>query len=111
MHEWGDDWFKQYGEELNEAIHEIERGLRDCGILVLGKEKWGCYVMEMIKDEDKLSEKNIEDFNKVFQVVCSKHPDIIDELVSDNYWYSYIKPCEFGNVDGTEIHNKYWKSF
>ena len=42
MHYWGDDWFKQYGDELNEAIRKINQGMRKIHVLCLGKEKYGC---------------------------------------------------------------------
>ncbi|MDO4465568.1 MAG: hypothetical protein Q4C49_00970 [Bacillota bacterium] len=47
-------------------------------------------------------------FNKTFQLACKKWPNIIDELISDIDGYEMIKPCKWGDVDGTEIHNKYW---
>lgn len=48
--------------------------------------------------------------NKVFQEVCAKHPDIVDELICDVDCYELIKPCKWGNIDGIAIHKKYWKS-
>lgn len=47
-------------------------------------------------------------YNKVIQQACAEYPDIVDELVLDLTGYKMIKPCKWGNVDGTEIHNKYW---
>lgn len=41
MHYWGDDWFKRYGDELNEAIRKINQGMRKIHVLCLGKEKYG----------------------------------------------------------------------
>ena len=41
MHYWGDDWFKQYGDELNEAIRKINQGMCKIHVLCLGKEKYG----------------------------------------------------------------------
>lgn len=48
-------------------------------------------------------------YNKVFQLVCKKYPDIVDELICDTEGYKMIKPCKWGDIDGTAIHNKYWK--
>lgn len=49
-------------------------------------------------------------YNKVFQLACKKWPNIIDELIVMIDGYKLIKPCKWGNVDGEEIHKKYWKS-
>ena len=43
MHFWGDEWFKEHGDDMYTAIDKIEDGLRRHGIGVCGKEKWGCY--------------------------------------------------------------------
>ena len=47
--------------------------------------------------------------NKAFQVTCKEYPHLVDELVCDVDCYRLIKPCKWGNIDGTEIHNKYWE--
>lgn len=46
--------------------------------------------------------------NKTFQVTCKEYPDIVDELISDVDCYKLIKPCKWGDIDGEEIHKKYW---
>ena len=43
MHYWGDNWFKQYGKELDNAISELNKGMRKIHVLCLGKEKYGTY--------------------------------------------------------------------
>lgn len=44
MHEWGDKWFKENGNDLYSAIDGFEKKIRKYGcILVYGKEKWGTY--------------------------------------------------------------------
>lgn len=48
-------------------------------------------------------------YNKAFQLACKKWPNVIDELICDINGYKMIKPCKWGNVDGEEIHKKYWK--
>jgi hypothetical protein len=48
-------------------------------------------------------------YNYAIQKVCKKYPQIINEMVADLDGYKYVKPGIFGNVDGTKIHNKYWK--
>lgn len=48
-------------------------------------------------------------YNKTFQLACKKWPNVITELIVDIDGYEMIKPCRWGNVDGTSIHNKYWK--
>lgn len=49
-------------------------------------------------------------YNYAIQTACKKYPDIVDELVRDLERYDLIKPGIFGPIDGTKIHNKYWKS-
>lgn len=49
-------------------------------------------------------------YNIAFQYACKKHPNVIDELVSDAYFPELIKPGIFGPISGTEIHNKYWET-
>lgn len=49
MHEWGDEWFQEHGQNLYDAIDFIEKRLRKAGICVYGKEKWGCWVDEYLK--------------------------------------------------------------
>lgn len=48
--------------------------------------------------------------NKAFQVTCKEFPELIDELICDVDCYKMIVPCKYGTVDGTAIHNKYWKT-
>lgn len=43
MHMWGDEWFLEWGDELNDAIRELNIRLNKCHIAVAGKEKYGCY--------------------------------------------------------------------
>lgn len=49
-------------------------------------------------------------YNKAFQLACKKWPNVTDELIVMVNGYQLIKPCKWGNVDGEEIHKKYWKS-
>ena len=46
--------------------------------------------------------------NKAFQITLKEYPHFINELVSCVDCYELIKPCRWGNADGTEIHNRYW---
>lgn len=44
MHSWEDEWFQKYGDELDQAIRELEHRIRKWAKAgVCGKEKWGCY--------------------------------------------------------------------
>lgn len=47
--------------------------------------------------------------NRVFQEVCARHKDIVDELICDLNCYPCIKPCKWGDIDGEKIHRKYWR--
>jgi hypothetical protein len=49
-------------------------------------------------------------YNYAIQKVCKKYPNIIDEIVADLDYYHFVKPGIFGNIDGTIIHDKYWKT-
>ena len=154
MHEWGDEWFQQYGNDLHFAICELDNGLRDLHICVCGKEKYGCYRTDGFSLWNGSWRNWIGDYNysyptnpighafwkvycyfdifiqqwnnwlgitklvsvwqkkqinKLFQKVCKKYPDIIDELIQDTDCYMYIKPGKYGDVDGEKIFHKYWK--
>ena len=43
MHFWGDEWFQKYGKEFDNAIYELNTGLRKLHIFVCGKEKYGTF--------------------------------------------------------------------
>ena len=58
---------------------------------------------------DIVNKKKIKKVNEIVQKVCAKHPDIVDEIIMDLDFYEWIKPCEYGKVDGVKIHEKYWK--
>lgn len=47
--------------------------------------------------------------NKAAQITCREYPDVVDELLRDVCFYECIKPCKWGDIDGTAIHTKYWK--
>lgn len=49
-------------------------------------------------------------YNYAVQKMCKKYPNIIDELVSDLDGYKMVKPGIFGNINGKEIHDKYWRT-
>lgn len=155
-HYWGDEWFYLYGDQLNEAIKKLNKGLNNIHVRCYGKEKYGCfrtdffslwngsircwrgkwnnYITPAMPDIQQLLtricilfdrviikinkwlgitkrvqkwQKN--EINKLFQTVCKEYPHITDELISDTDCYMYIKPCEYGDIDGEEIWNKYWK--
>ena len=56
-----------------------------------------------------IQDRQAKHYNKAFQLACKKWPNIIDELIAMTDGYKMIKPCKWGDVDGEEIHNKYWK--
>ena len=44
MHYWGDDWFKEHGDNLYSAINAVEKRIRKWARMgVCGKEKFGMY--------------------------------------------------------------------
>lgn len=47
-------------------------------------------------------------YNYAVQKACKKYPGIVDEIVADLDGYELVKPGIFGNIDGKEIHKKYW---
>lgn len=58
----------------------------------------------------RFCQKRKDAYNKTFQIACKKWPHIIDELIVDIDGWEWIKPCKWGNVDGSAIHKKYWKT-
>lgn len=189
MHYWGDEWFKNNGNDLYEAINYIDKELRRYGIFAISKEKYGsrredilhlwdggiysllfghrCFIgtykhykneklrnfidqihhfiyytidqgipskkeNETFEEYSKRYEKRIwkglshytnkigllklvhkyqaNMYNKTYQIACKKWPMIIDELIVMVDGYKMIKPCKWGNIDGEEIHNKYWRT-
>ena len=48
-------------------------------------------------------------YNYAVQQACKRYPEIIDEIVADLDGYELVKPGLFGKVDGTKIHDKYWR--
>ena len=68
--------------------------------------KWLNYKLGIVKLVHCWQKREI---NKLFQTVCKKYPDFVDELICDTDCYMYIKPCKYGDLDGNKIHNKYWK--
>lgn len=48
--------------------------------------------------------------NKAAQITCKEYPDVADELLADICFYKCIKSCKWGDIDGEEIHKKYWKT-
>lgn len=47
-------------------------------------------------------------YNYAFQKACKKWPNVVDELIVMVDGYKMIKPCKYGDIDGEEIHEKYW---
>jgi hypothetical protein len=191
MHEYGDEWFEKYGDELHSALSELSDEFKKNKLHIYLKEKYGCLRSEIIslwdggifqplfgycistytystkgllkynwarnlcngirrfirfkldlghiskKENETLNDysrryekrlwkglshinmkiglvdivnkKKIKKVNEIVQKVCAKHPDIVDEIIMDLDFYEWIKPCEYGNVDGVKIHEKYWK--
>ena len=56
-----------------------------------------------------IQDRQAKHYNKAFQLACKKWPNVKDELIVMVDSYKMIKPCKWGDVDGEEIHNKYWK--
>ena len=48
-------------------------------------------------------------YNYAIQRACKKYPHLTENLVRGIDGYELVKPGIFGQVDGTKIHNKYWK--
>lgn len=49
-------------------------------------------------------------YNYAFQLACKQWPNITNELIVMTDGYKMIKPCKYGDIDGEEIHNKYWNN-
>lgn len=48
-------------------------------------------------------------YNYAIQRACKKYPHLTENLVRGIDGYELVKPGIFGKVDGTKIHNKYWR--
>ena len=57
----------------------------------------------------RVQEWQKNEINKLFQTVCKEYSALTDELINETDCYMYIKPGKYGDIDGEEIHNKYWK--
>jgi len=61
----------------------------------------------LVKLVNKWQAKRI---NKAAQITCKEYPEVVGELLMDVDFYKCIKPCKWGDIDGEEIHKKYWKT-
>lgn len=112
-------WFKNLCDSLHRFIYfKLDRAVVDTTGLDLAasveKDKrkiWKglCYYNKRIGLVGFVQRHQAKMYNKVYQNVLKKHPDIIDELVSEIDGYEMIEPCKWGGVDGKSIHAKYWK--
>ncbi len=109
MHYWGDDWFQKNGETFYQIIDTVQQKLIDSEIYISIKEKWGtiyeeCYDTSWLQDENKINK-----YNQIYQDVCKKYPEFVDEIISNLDYYEFIKPSKGNFINGIDIHKKHWK--
>jgi len=84
MHYWGDEWFKEHGNDFYTAIDRLEKRIRKwahCG--VCGKEKYGCFT-EATDILTKDGWKSIRDIT----------PDDYVATLKDGEYIEYNKPTD-----------------
>ena len=68
-----------------------------------------CYYMNQIGITKLIQKWQASKVNRAYQIVCKKHPNIVDELTCDGYTpFEMIKPCKYGPLNGEEIEKKFW---
>lgn len=78
MHYWGDDWFKEHGDNLYSAINAVEKRIRKWARMgVCGKEKWGCFT-ESAEILTKDGWKNIKDITMEDEVATLKDGEYLE---------------------------------
>ena len=91
MHYWGDDWFKEHGDDIYDAIKELNAGLRDIHILCLGKEKYGTYRTDFFQlwtgswcnwqgMYNRYVDYSKNDWGTVFKKICYWTDDILADI-------------------------------
>ena len=119
-HRYKCEWF----ENLVNKIHNFIYFTIDCGYISQKKEetwkdytkrykkRWWkglCHVNEKIGLTKFVNDIQAKHYNIAFQNACKKWPHLIDELISDADGYKMIKPGKYGDINGEEIHCKYWQ--
>lgn len=136
MHYWGDEWFKNNGNELYKAIDFIDEKLRKAGISCISKEKYGTRREDMLRFWDgglyqilfgtrcyigtfrNYKNKKIENFvNKIHHWIYFKldlglvdnieNETIEDRVIrQDKYWWKGL--CKISEIIGIKkLINKY----
>jgi len=100
-------WFSRFIDSIHKFIYyKIDGGNMTCDVFMW---KGLCYYMKKTRLYRYIIKQQEKHYNYAFQIACKKYPDVIDELICDIDGYEMIKPCKYGDIDGEEIHNKYWK--
>lgn len=100
---YGNNW-------LEKLIYNIDNRLIPISKNEFGWRKVGLANLHRTIGLTKLVNKwQARQLNKAAQITCKEYPEFTDELLSDICFYKFIKPCKWGNVDGEEIHKKYWR--
>lgn len=116
------EWFSKFISAMHRFIrYKIDDGMPDYKSgesfatwyeRSYSKRRWKglCHYMEKTRLYSYIINQQKKHYNYAFQLACKKYPDVTDELISDVDGYEMIKPCKYGNIDGVEIHNRYWKT-
>ena len=116
------DWLKKFVDKFHQFLYyTIDLGqiepwkiteTYDEYVKRVQNRKWKglCHYSQKIGLTNLVIKHQEKHYNKAFQLACKKWPNIKDELIVMVDGYALIKPCKWGDVDGTEIHKKYWKT-
>lgn len=98
MHEWGDEWFRKYGDQLDAAVSFFQRFLnRYARIPCITKEKYGTLRLEYfyLSQNKVFFQYQKFMFNIATLIAYYKWPDIqreiLDEYEFDELLYKRIK--------------------
>lgn len=100
----GENWFESLIWNIDNYLIPIKKtqfGWRKVGLADFNR------LIGLTKLVNKWQARMI---NKAVQITCKEYPNVVGELLMDVCFYPCVKPCKWGNIDGEEIHKKYWKT-
>lgn len=83
-HTWGDEWFHQYGPELDDAMNEIDAHYNEAtGKHVMMKEKYGTIRYEFLGAIGVINADDFRHLAGAIEAVVARHPNIMNEIIED----------------------------
>lgn len=101
-----------YGRKFSNVpgwVRVINHGLIPGRRTKFGRRKYGlCDLTRLIGLKRLVHMFQARGVNKAFQVTIKEYPHLLYELTSCIDCYECIRPCRWGDVDGTAIHDRFW---